>query len=145
MMMTAELIATLSSGLFTGAALYINLVEHPARLSCGTAAALMEWRPSYQRATVMQAPLAVIGTVAGLAAWFMGAGQMWVIGAVLMAAIIPFTLVVIFPTNAFLLSPAAEVDLPSATASLVRWNRLHAVRTVLSAGAFLLFLVLLGG
>ena len=32
-----EFIATLSEGLFCGAAFYINLVEHPARMSCGTA------------------------------------------------------------------------------------------------------------
>jgi hypothetical protein len=43
----AERIATLSSGLFTGASVYINLVEHPARMQAGTQVALAEFAPSY--------------------------------------------------------------------------------------------------
>jgi len=39
------LIATLACVLFAGAATYINLVEHPARLSCGTEIAARQWAP----------------------------------------------------------------------------------------------------
>ena len=67
--MTFQLIATLCAALFTGAAIYINLVEHPARMSLGTATALAEWKPSYRRATLMQAPLAIAGLAAALGAW----------------------------------------------------------------------------
>ena len=63
------LIAVLSCTLFAGAAIYINLVEHPARLSCGTEIAARQWAPSYKRATVMQASLAVVAGVAGLVRW----------------------------------------------------------------------------
>jgi uncharacterized membrane protein len=91
----------------------------------------------------MQAPLAIVSVVAALAAWLMEGGALWIAGAVLMAANIPFTLVVISPTNDFLLSPAAESDLQSAALSLARWNRLHAVRTVLSTTAFVVFSTLL--
>ena len=56
-----QLVATLSAGLFAGAALYITLVEHPARMQCGTGLAVTEFGPSYKRATVMQAPLAAVG------------------------------------------------------------------------------------
>jgi hypothetical protein len=41
-----DLVALLSSGLFAGAALYVSLVEHPARIACGPALALAEFRPS---------------------------------------------------------------------------------------------------
>jgi len=34
--MVAEILSTLASGLFSGAALYVTLVEHPARVSCGS-------------------------------------------------------------------------------------------------------------
>ena len=47
-----ETIATLACGIFTGAAVYINLVEHPARMQCGTGLAATEFAPSYRRASV---------------------------------------------------------------------------------------------
>ena len=56
-----EIVAVLTAGLFAGAAIYITAVEHPARLDCGTALAVREFAPSYRRATVMQASLAVLG------------------------------------------------------------------------------------
>lgn len=40
-----ELLAVLACTLFTGAAVYITAVEHPARLSCGTQIAATEWAP----------------------------------------------------------------------------------------------------
>ena len=43
--MFLELLATLSAGLFAGAAIYIDLAEQPARKQIDTAAALTEWRP----------------------------------------------------------------------------------------------------
>jgi hypothetical protein len=48
----AEFIAVLSCSLFTGASVYLNLVEHPARMHCGVELAATESRPSYRRATV---------------------------------------------------------------------------------------------
>src|ERR1700722_6740730 len=55
----SEILATFACGIFAGAALYVNLVEQPARLSCGVGAAINHWRPGYQRGTAMQASLAV--------------------------------------------------------------------------------------
>ena len=63
------LLATLSAALFAGAALYINLVEHPARMQLETRIALAQWAPSYARATWIQAPLALSSFLAGTAVW----------------------------------------------------------------------------
>ena len=97
--MWAVVAATLCAGLFAGAAIYVNAVEHPARLSCGTDLALREFEPSYRRATVMQASLAIAGCVIGLwSAWV--ASDVWLAsGAILLGSVVPFTLVVILPTN----------------------------------------------
>ena len=59
--MLLDLIALLCIGLFAGAALYVTLVEHPARLGCGPALAIAEFGPSYRRGAVMQASLAAVG------------------------------------------------------------------------------------
>ena len=139
--MMFELIATLCAALFAGAALYINLVEHPARMSLGTGPALAEWAPSYHRATLMQAPLALVGALAGAAAWLAGGGAGWLAGGVMLGLVIPITLVVIFPTNRELLDPATAGNLDRAGVLLGRWNRLHALRTMLSTVALLIFLV----
>jgi len=143
--MTFQLIATLCAAIFTGAAIYINLVEHPARMSLGIAVALAEWKPSYRRATVMQASLAIAGLVAALGAWAVGAGRAWLVGGLLLGAVVPFTLLVIFATNEQLqrLDPDAVGDLDRARVLLDRWNRLHAVRSALSLSALVTFLVLL--
>ncbi len=68
--MIPEILATLACGTFAGAAVYISLVEHPARLSCGIRLALAEWKPSYKRGTVMQASLAMIGSVLAFLSWW---------------------------------------------------------------------------
>ncbi len=141
--MLPEMIATLCAALFTGAAVYINLVEHPARMSLGVGPALAEWAPSYHRATLMQAPLAMAGAVTAAAAWLRGGHVAWLIGGVMLALIIPITLVVIFPTNRELLDPATARNLARAGVLLARWNRLHAVRTALSGAAAVMFLLLL--
>ncbi len=143
--MVPEIVATLASGIFAGAALYVNFVEQPARLSCGVELAVTEWRPSYKRGTVMQAPLAVIGSLAALVSWWFDRGLAWLVGGLLLLFIIPFTLVVILPTNKRLKS--GELDLRSEEAGclLRRWGRLHAVRSILSVVAFVIFLFLLLG
>ena len=66
------MIATVCAGMFAGAAIYINAVEHPARLSCGNEIALRQFAPSYHRATAMQASLAVVGCLNALwSAWLL--------------------------------------------------------------------------
>ncbi len=142
--MWALIIAAVCAGLFAGAAIYINAVEHPARLSCGNDVALRQFAPSYSRATVMQASLAVIGCLFGLwSAWVLG--DAWIgLGALLLGAVVPFTLIVILPTNRQLLEPSLDPGGAKAAELLVRWGRLHAIRSVLSSIAFVLFLVRLG-
>ncbi len=137
-----QLLATLCAGLFAGAAVYINLVEHPARMQCGTAVALAQWAPSYRRAAVMQASLAVLGTLTALVAWVGGAGSGWMVGALLLGSVVPVTLLVIKPTNKALLDPAAAENLDRAGELLARWNRLHAIRSLTSVLAFVIFVAL---
>ena len=138
--MLFELLATLCAGLFAGAAIYITFVEHPARLECGTELAATEFGPSYRRATLMQASLAAVGLLAALVAWAQGRGVGVLIGGLLLGLVIPFTLVVILPTNQLLLDPGLDRGSAEAAALLARWGRLHAVRSVVSALAFMVLL-----
>jgi uncharacterized membrane protein len=136
----AEFVAVLACGVFAGASVYISLVEHPARMECGVELAATEFAPSYRRATIMQATLAAVGLVSSIAAWLAGASFFWVVGGVLLGSVIPFTLIVILPTNKQLLSPAPDRRSAETERLLARWGMLHAVRSVLSGSALLLLL-----
>jgi uncharacterized membrane protein len=136
-----ELAAVLASTLFAGAAVYINLVEHPARLSCGTEVAVRQWVPSYKRATAMQVPLAIVATLAGVARAMVGDGMLWLVGAALIFAVIPFTAIVILPTNNQLLAPGRDQASAETRQLLESWGRLHAVRSALSVAASVLFIM----
>jgi uncharacterized membrane protein len=134
--MLFELVATLCAGLFAGAAIYITLVEHPARLECGTELAATVFGPSYRRAAVMQASLAAAGLVAACLAWAQGRGVLVLAGGVLLGTVIPFTLLAVRPTNKRLLDPSLGRGSAEAATLLHRWGRLHAVRGVASSLAF---------
>ncbi len=137
----AELVAVLSCSLFTEASVYINLVEHPARMECGVEIAATEFAPSYRRATIMQASSAALGLLSSIAAWLAGATFWWLVGGIVLGSVIPFTLIVMFPINKQLLNPALDRR-AQAGRLLARWGTLHTVRSILSGLALLLFLYL---
>lgn len=139
----AQFVAVLACTFFTGAAVYISFVEHPARLACPTECALAQWIPSYRRAAVMQAGLAVLATIAGLVAWRLAGGVGWLWGTLLIFTVVPFTVLGIMPTNRRLLDPARDRGSSATRELLVRWGRLHAVRSVASLVASAMFLSLL--
>ena len=108
------------AGLFCGAALYINFVEHPARMACGPELALREFAPSYRRATIMQVSLAIGGLALGLAAAWRLHDSWIAVGAVLLGASVPFTLIVILPTNEQLLDPKLDSRSSRVTSPAVK-------------------------
>src|SRR5580693_7392631 len=126
MLRAIESIATITAAIFAGAALYINLVEHPARMVLDTKSAALEWAPSYRRATWMQAPLALISLVTGLISWWMGGGFEWAIAALLIGAVVPFTFLGIMPTNHRLLESDRDLASEETRALLGKWVKLHA-------------------
>lgn len=143
MLEVAQFLATLCCTLFAGAAVYISLVEHPARMGCDTKTAATVWAPSYKRATLMQASLAVVSFLAGALAWLLGGGILWLVGAALIGFVVPFTFIAVMPTNHQLLAPGRDLASVETRALLEKWGRLHAVRSALSLVASVLYMVLL--
>ena len=138
--MTIGLLALVVAALFTGAAVYVNVAEQPARLTLDDRALLVEWKPAYRRGFAMQAPLALIGFLLGLTAWWQSAHAGFLVGAVAMIAPWPWTIFVIKPVNDRLLATAPEQADTASRALIVKWGALHAVRTALGALATLAFL-----
>src|SRR5271169_4300684 len=123
--MTFGLLALIVSAIFGGAALYVNVAEQPARLLLDDRALLTEWKPSYKRGAAMQAPLALVGFLLGLLAWWQTSRSAFLIGAIAIIAPWPWTLIVIKPTNDALLATDPDEAGPQTRSLIVRWGAIQ--------------------
>ncbi|MGE0373241.1 MAG: DUF1772 domain-containing protein [Gammaproteobacteria bacterium] len=138
--MLAGQLALIVAALFSGAAVYINVAEQPARLGLDDRALLAEWKPAYLRGFAMQASLAIIGFVLGLVAWWQTRQLAWAAGACVLVANWPYTVLGIMPTNRRLLDMDPQAAGQESRALIEKWGRLHAVRTGLGFAATFILL-----
>ncbi len=138
--MIAGQLALIVAALFSGAAIYINIAEQPARLRFDDRSLLIEWKLSYKRGFLMQASLAVIGFLLGVAAWWQTSDWLWLIGAIVLVANWPYTLLGIMPTNNTLMSTEPASAGAESRKLIETWGWLHAGRTLLGFVAMVVFL-----
>jgi hypothetical protein len=138
--MLAGQLALVVAALFTGAAIYVNAAEQPARLELDDGASLRQWKPSYTRGFAMQASLALASALFGLLALWLTRDWRWLVGAALIFANWPYTLLVVLPINKRLEAIPPEAATSESRALLQRWGELHAVRSALGAAATIVFL-----
>ena len=139
-MAALQFIAIMCCALFAGAALYVSIIEHPARMSAGISVALQEFRPSYRRAAVFQISMAVITCVCSLALSLFTSQWIWFLGGGITGLMLPFTRIVIMPTNRILLDVDSQLKESDAQKLLDRWGKLHVIRTVAGMLGFAILL-----
>jgi hypothetical protein len=134
-----ESVAIVACTLYLGAAAYIALVEHPARLACAEEIALAQWTQSARR-TPRYAALALVAAAAGLTRGGLAVDSPWSWGSVLLLAIVPFTVVAMLSAQRRLTAADWDPNSPDTRALLEQWGRRHAVRVCLAVAALGLFL-----
>jgi|SRR6516164_7307758 hypothetical protein len=138
--MLAGQLALVLAAAFAGAAFYVNFAEHPARMGLDDRNLLKQWKPSYEAGYTMQASLAAVSGALGFVAAWTTRDWRWLAGASLILVNWPYTLIGVMPTNRKL-EGTADVDAGRLSrALLVKWGRLHAVRTALGLAAVLAYL-----
>jgi hypothetical protein len=135
-----EQFSLITAAIFSGAAIYVSVAEQPARLRLDDGALLMEWKPSYHRGFVMQASLALVCALFGLAAFGMSGDWRWLLGALLIFANWPYTVFVILPVNKRLEATLPEHANAATRALVVRWGVLHSGRNALGVAATVVYL-----
>ena len=138
--MLAGQVALTIAAMFTGAAVYINVAEQPARLQLDNRSLLAEWKPAYKRGYIMQASLAIVGGVIGLVAYISVLDWRWLLGAIVLLTNWPYTIFVVMPINRRLMETPPEAATAETRRMLERWGALHAGRIVLGLVATLIFL-----
>jgi len=133
-------LALIAAAAFTGAAIYVTVAEQPARLMLDDSAMLRQWQASYPRASIMQASLALVSALLGAAAFWSSGNRLWLIGAVLIFANVPYTLLVILPTNKSLQAAASPAADGGPRRMIETWARLHLVRDALGLLAIAAYL-----
>lgn len=123
------------AALFSGAALYVLVAEHPARRQIPPEAQLVQWKSAYAHGAVMQATLAVLAGLAGVAVWIRWGDLVFLGGGLMMWAAITYTLAVMWQLNSRLKGTPPEAAGAETVTMLGRWGRLHAGRTAIGLAA----------
>ncbi|MEC9375519.1 MAG: DUF1772 domain-containing protein [Pseudomonadota bacterium] len=139
----AELIATISAGIWAGVSLYIAFVEHPSILRLGAEVATNYFRIMAKRTAPLMILLAAIGGVAAIFSWYEGSDQLWLIGGILLLIQFPLTAVFIVPTNIKLVKIDLNHSAKEALNLHKHWGQMHLIRTFLGCMPFLIFVWLL--
>jgi hypothetical protein len=137
--MISGTLALAAAGAFTGASLYVNVVEQPARLALYDAALAKEWESSDHRGFVVLASLAFVSALCGFVAFREIDDIRWLAGTLLVIASWPYTYFAIVPLNNRILGFISAEAPGEARKTIVLWGRLEIGQTALGVLAIIVY------
>jgi hypothetical protein len=137
--MISGTLALAAAGAFTGASLYVNVVEQPARLALDDSALAKEWESSDHRGFLVLAGLAFLSALCGFVAFRELDDIRWLAGAIVVIASWPYTYFAIVPLNNRILAVISAEALSDARKIIVLWGRLEIGQTALGVLAIFLY------
>lgn len=138
-----KLTSTVGTGIIAGGAIYINIVEHPARMELDDSQSLhRQWRESFDRAKLLMAGTSLLPIVGGIAAFAIDQtkGKPWLITAIMLAFNVPYTAIAMKPK---VIDPIYEYEVAlkkppgEIRDTVAKWNSFHKVRTVVDISALI--------
>jgi hypothetical protein len=137
--MRPGLLALAVASAFLGAALYITVVEQPARLRLGARSMVREWALSNRRGFILLSSLAIISAILAYVDFARTGDVRWIIGGTVILASWPYAYFVVVPVNIWLCAIPADAA-RSATRELMRdWGLLEWGQTAIGFGACCVF------
>lgn len=133
-------LALATAGAFTGASLYVNYVEQPARLALSDDALIKEWEPSDHRGFVVLAGLAALAALFGFIAYRELEDVRWILGALVVISSWPYTYLAIVPLNNRILALIGADAAHEARNVIKLWGRLEIGQTAIGVLATLIYL-----
>lgn len=141
--MLQRLVTFTCAAVFAAIAIYISIVEQPSRLLLDDRAQLLQWASSYPPAMKIQGGLAILAGLSAIWIWFRSRNPLWLIGAILILANWPYTLLMLNPINHALMGMASSASAETSRTLVEQWGWLHATRSLLGLATAVLFAVAL--
>ncbi len=132
-------LALAAAGAFTGASLYVNTVEQPARLALSDDALIKEWEPSDHRGFIVLAGLAAAAALFGFIADRELNDLRWALGALVMLASWPYTYLAIVPLNNRILGLIGADGAHEARKLIDLWGKLEIGLTAIGVAGILIY------
>jgi hypothetical protein len=110
---------------FLGAAIYIGLVEQPARLKLGTRAMVREWAVSDHRGTILLTTLSLVSAVLAFIQYRISGDVRWIIGGLAILASWPYEYYVLVPVSIWLCAVPPEKESAPARKLMRDWGLLE--------------------
>ena len=137
-----EVVSTVAAGIFVGSALYVNIVEHPARMTVtDTKSCHKQWMESFDRAKVLQSCLALVSVSSGAGAYYCNPkkGLPFLLGGGLVATVFPYTIFILKPNS---IDPIYDEEITNKKSESVvretidKWYSYHMIRGMITLPVF---------